>query len=286
MKKAKRNGILWLLIYMLGHIPTITTCAQQIYFEQGYAHNDYLHKKPLFDALDNGYTHVEADVFLLKGSLVIAHWFPYLKENRTLESLYLAPLKKYIQDNSGIINRTLPPITLVIDIKSSPQKTYLALKPLLEKYSDILSSYENGKIKQGNVNIVLTGHKPVDLISSETKRLVMLDDFLEHRSDTVNNNLFAMASCKYSRILKWNGKGPMPQHEKNKLKALIDHAHDQGKKARLWASPENEKVWDELLNCGVDYINTDALSRLKAYYMSKHVHSDQLADTRIKTQQN
>jgi hypothetical protein len=39
-----------------------------------HAHNDYEHKRPLFDALDNGFTSVEADVFLVDGKLLVGHW--------------------------------------------------------------------------------------------------------------------------------------------------------------------------------------------------------------------
>jgi len=237
--------------------------AQERYFDQGYAHNDYLHGKPLFEALGNGYTHIEADVFLLKDSLVVAHWFPYLKTNRTLESLYLAPLKQLFGNTRAGFG--IPPLTLVIDIKSSSAKTYQALRPLLEKYSSLLSVVQNGVYKQGRINIVLTGNRPIDLISGETNRLVMLDDLLDQSSARLDNHLFAMASCKYSKVLQWAGKGTIPVKEKTGLLKLVKTAHRQGKKVRLWASPENENVWRELLNCGVDYINTDQLTRLKTF---------------------
>ena len=266
MSKTKRNLIALALAWALTPLILSNANAQPSYFEQGYAHNDYLHKKPLFEAFNNGYTHLEADIFLLKDSLVIAHWFPYWKHKRTLESLYLAPLRQMFRNDAPKFD--LPAITLVIDIKSSPRKTYLALRSLLEKYKDMLSSFEDGVYKQGRVNIVLTGNKPVDLISRETNRLVMLDDLLDHASQDHDDHLFAMASCKYSKVLQWTGKGRIPGKEKARLLNLVKTAHSQGKKARLWASPENEDVWSELLNCGIDYINTDQLAKLKAFYDS------------------
>jgi hypothetical protein len=244
--------------------------AQPQIIEQGYAHNDYLQKRPLFDALENGYVNIEADIFLRDGKLIIAHWFPYLKNNRTLEDMYLFPLKKYVQQNHNSLTN-LNPITLLIDIKSSPEETYAALRKLLERYSDILSSYENGIFRQGLLNVVITGRKPVAIIKQESKRLVMLDDFLDAPSNDPNYNLYAMASCKYSHVLKWRGKGKMPLREKLKLQELVAMAHLQGKKARLWASPENDQVWQQLLNCGVDYINTDRLSELKAFLLTQKV---------------
>jgi hypothetical protein len=44
-----------------------------------------------------------------------------------------------------------------------------------------------------------------------------------------------------------------------------------GAKVRLWASPERKAVWDELLKCGVDLINTDQLVTLKNYLNEKPV---------------
>ena len=38
-----------------------------------HAHNDYEHKRPLFDALEQGFCSVEADVWLVEGKLLVAH---------------------------------------------------------------------------------------------------------------------------------------------------------------------------------------------------------------------
>ena len=40
-----------------------------------HAHNDYEHDRPLLDALDHGFTSIEADVFLVEGQLLVAHNF-------------------------------------------------------------------------------------------------------------------------------------------------------------------------------------------------------------------
>jgi len=270
MAKRKLRLIMLLLAWMFT-LAIKPVGAQPQINEQGYAHNDCLQKRPLFDALENGYVNIEADIFLRGGKLIIAHWFPYLKINRTLEDMYLSPLKKHVQQNRNDSLINLKPITLLIDIKSSPEETYAVLRKLLERYTDILSSYENGTFRQGLVNVVITGRKPAAIIRQESKRLVMLDDFLDAPSNDPNYNLYAMASCKYSHVLKWKGKGKMPLVEKLKLQELVAMAHLQGKKARLWASPENDEVRQQLLNCGVDYINTDRLLELKAFLLTQKV---------------
>src|SRR4051794_7241519 len=66
-----------------------------------HAHNDYAHPRPLFDALDQGFTSVEADVFPVDGELLVGHNRRDLKPDRTLETLYLAPLADRVEKNSG-----------------------------------------------------------------------------------------------------------------------------------------------------------------------------------------
>jgi len=58
-----------------------------------HAHNDYEHARPLLDALDRGFCSVEADVWLVDGQLLVAHDRGKAKPGRTLQALYLDPLR-------------------------------------------------------------------------------------------------------------------------------------------------------------------------------------------------
>jgi len=247
--------------------------AQSTPLLNGFAHNDYRHKRPLFDALENGFTNIEADIFLKNNKLIVAHVFPYFKGKRTLENLYFKPLSERVALNNGKVYENYnKPVILMIDIKTNANDTYEALKPLLEKYSSILTHLEDGKVVYGAVTVVLSGHKPYDMIGSEQSRLAFIDEDLRRVSrDTTTTNMFTMASCKYSRMLKWDGKGVFPIAERNKLCTFVAIAHRMGEKVRLWASPEKKAVWDELLKCGVDLINTDRLVTLRRYLNSNTV---------------
>lgn len=247
--------------------------SQCIPLANAFAHNDYWHKHPLFDAVKNGYTNIEADVFLYNNKLIVAHINPYFKGKRTLETLYLQPLLEQINKNNGhLYNDYDHPVTLMIDIKSDAKKTYNKLKPLLEKYRPILSSYDNGKVSPNAITIVLSGHKPYTVIKNEQNRLAFIDEDLRKApKDTSANtgNIYTMASCKYSKLLKWKGSGDIPVGEQRRLCRYVSMAHKNGEKVRLWASPENKIVWKEMLSCGVDLINTDKLADLKNFLISK-----------------
>src|SRR2546426_5345418 len=68
---------------------------------RAHAHNDYEHARPLLDALDHGFCSVEADVWLAPEGLLIAHDRKDFKPRRTLEALYLDPLRDRIKANGG-----------------------------------------------------------------------------------------------------------------------------------------------------------------------------------------
>lgn len=252
--------------------------AQAIPLPNAFAHNDYWNKNPLHDALDNGYTNIEADVFLRGKNLIVAHFNPYFKQHRQLEKLYLQPLLQAVVNNSGRIYPDYnEPITLLIDIKTEANATYKALKPLLEKYKSIITSYDNGIITERAVTVVLSGHKPYDMLKNESNRLAFIDkDLRKGVRDTVGANIYAMASCKYSKLIKWNGYGTLPASQKARLINYVTAAHSRGERVRLWASPENKTVWKELLKCGVDLINTNQLVALKRFLISisKSVRED------------
>src|SRR5438270_1525514 len=66
-----------------------------------HAHNDYVHARPLLDALDHGFCSVEADIHLIGQTLLVAHDVDSVRADRTLQSLYLEPLRQRAKANGG-----------------------------------------------------------------------------------------------------------------------------------------------------------------------------------------
>lgn len=248
------------------------TDAQTSILANAYSHNDYCHKRPLMDALDNGFTYVEADIYLRNSKLIVAHILPCFKKNRTLEDLYLKPLLNYMEPtNKNLFTANNYSITLMIDIKSDADRTYKALILLLDKYKSILSEYNNGDVTTRSVTIVITGHKAYKLIKGSCNRLVFLDENLKQAANDSSSNLYQVASCKYSKILQWKGKGAISEEEIQRLDYFVTEAHKNGRKVRLWASPENKVVWRQLLKSNVDLINTNKLVRLKKFLLADNL---------------
>lgn len=264
-----------LLRVMLWMFPALETAthppAAAIPLDNAYAHNDYWHKRPLFDALEKGYTSIEVDIFKIRNEFVVAHMLPVFRPGKTLENLYLRPLKEYINAHGGYVYPGYRrPITLMIDIKFNGNGTYRALKGLLQKYRDILTEYNGGIVTEKQVTIVLSGSKPYHALRAEENRLAFIDEDL---AGIIKNpepsSVCPIASCHYRSLLNWDGKNTMPEIQRLRLESFVIAAHRQGKKVRLWASPESANVWRQLLHCGVDLINTDRLADLQDFLLAR-----------------
>jgi hypothetical protein len=236
-----------------------------------YAHNDYWQKRPLYDALENGYTHIEVDIFKVADEFVVAHLLPFFRQGKTLENMYLQPLYDRIKKNKGYVYPGYTqPITLMVDIKLNGEATYKSLKRLLKRYRSILTSYENGVLRERQITIVLSGSKPFQQLPQETVRYAFIDEDLKKiQTSTYSNDVCPIASCKFSSLIQANEDGSLAVSEKQKLTAFVMAAHEQGKKVRLWATPEKEVLWNDLLECGVDLINTDRLISLKTFLVNR-----------------
>ena len=120
-----------------------------------HAHNDYEHTHPLFDALAHGFTSVEADIFLVDGRLLVGHDPTELDPSRTLESLYLDPLRRLIRANHGPVYRGYRhPLQLLIDIKTEGAATYLELDRRLVPYRHLLSSCAHRRVRTRAITAV------------------------------------------------------------------------------------------------------------------------------------
>lgn len=226
---------------------------------RAHAHNDYLHPRPLLDALDRGFGSVEADVFLVGGELLVAHDRKDVRADRTLKGLYLDPLRARVKPGG-------PPLFLLVDLKSAAADTYPALDKLLAGYADTLSAVRDGRFEPKAVTVVVSGNRPD---RAELAKAAVRYAGLDGRPDDLDfagpAHLMPWVSGNWLLLFGWRGDGPMPAADRARLKGHVDKAHARGRKLRYWATPEKESVWAELAAAGVDLIGTDRLDQLAGY---------------------
>jgi hypothetical protein len=232
-----------------------------------HAHNDYEHPHPLFDALANGFCSIEADVFLVDDQLQVGHTRRDLRPERTLESLYLNPLRERVRANGGRVYRDGPTIFLLVDVKTEAKPTCEAILKTLAGYTDMLSVSRDGQFEPGAVTVVVTGNCDRAVIAGPKVRYAAIDGRPRDLESRAPPELMPWISFSWSPMFHWKGDGPIPPAEKTKLRQFVAKAHAHGRLVRFWATPELVAVWEELRADGVDLLNTDKLEDLRKFLL-------------------
>jgi Glycerophosphoryl diester phosphodiesterase family len=243
--------------------------------DAAHAHNDYEHDRPLLDALEHGFTSVEADVWLVDGELLVAHDFEDVQAGVTLESLYLDPLEDLVHGQG----RSVYPgwdgsFQLMIDIKSEGESTYAAIEEELAEHRSIMTRYTNGQVKTGPVTAVVSGNRPLDTMQAQDQRFSFYDGRSADLASRMPATLMPMVSDNWTKMFTWQGVGAMPETERAKLHEYVETAHANGYRVRFWATPDQpgaarDALWTELYNAGVDHINTDDLAGLESFLSAR-----------------
>lgn len=223
-----------------------------------HSHNDYMQEIPFWQAYYANFGSIEADVFLVKDKLWVAHTEKELSLDRTLENLYLDNISKQIRLNKGYIypdaNKKLQ---LLIDVKQDYQTTLSALINTLKKYPEITGN--------PGVKIVITGGRPQPEDFKNYPNYLYFDGDLDKNYSPDQLKRIGMFSADLQELVKWNGKGIPRDEETDRIKKSVEKAHVQQKPMRFYGAPDFPNAWVNLMGMGVDYINTDHIPDLKKF---------------------
>ncbi|MEU7344580.1 phosphatidylinositol-specific phospholipase C/glycerophosphodiester phosphodiesterase family protein [Streptomyces bacillaris] len=241
-----------------------------------HAHNDYLHPRPLHDALAHGFTSVEADIFLVDGELLVAHEPAGLDPRRTLAALYLEPLRALVRAGHGsVYQHHRAPFQLLIDIKADGVAAYRELDRQLTRHGSLFTRYHHGRVRPGAVTAVISGDRAARVpMEAQRTRLAFYDGRLDDLGTPAPASFAPLISANWTQTFGWSGVGPFPRAERDRLHALVATAHREGRRIRFWATPDlpgpaRDAVWGELLAAGVDHLNTDDLAGLARFLRAR-----------------
>ncbi len=216
---------------------------------KGHAHNDYEHERPFFEAFQLGFGSIEADVYAVNGELLVGHERSQLKLSRNLRDLYIDPIIRVLKANKeGDFHQ------LLIDSKTSSDSTLPLIIAALKPHSEILL--------RKNFRIVISGNRPKPSQYIVSPAWITFDGRSDEHFPT---NKVILESESMLKFGFWNGQGPIPSTLKEKLKKYVEQVHSNGRKIRLWATPDTLLGYQALLDIGVDYIGTDKLTLLADY---------------------
>ncbi|MFM6848463.1 MAG: phosphatidylinositol-specific phospholipase C/glycerophosphodiester phosphodiesterase family protein [Terrabacter sp.] len=238
--------------------------------ERAHAHNDYEHARPLADALDHGFTSVEADVWLVDGELYLGHDGPDL--TRTLRSHYLDPLAKRFRANGGsVYPGWAGELRLLIDVKSDGHAAWPIIESQLSAYPELMTVYRQGKVHRRAVTAVVSGNRDLPAMQAATTRWSFYDGRLTDLGKNISPTLMPLVSNNWSAV--GYAGGPFTDAHRALLRSYVDRAHAEGYQIRFWATPDapgatRDTVWAEELAADVDVYNTDDLTGLQAWLLA------------------
>jgi hypothetical protein len=250
-----------------------------------HSHNDYWRDIPLFEAINDGCTSIEADVWKIKDELYVGHSETSLTPNRTFRSLYVNPLVEILDrqnpsnefgtaKSSGVFDEDAQQtLVLLVDIKTDPKETFRYVQSQIGALRDKgYLTYFNGKnVIKGPVTVVGTGNTPFELVvANNTYRDIFFDAPLQefsaisptpaHILYNISNSYYASTSLYEVVGLPW--RGYYTDEQISQLSNHIDGAHMAGLKARYWETPGwpvgmRNYVWGVLIQKGADILNAD-----------------------------
>lgn len=259
MKKQLLAGLLsWTVL------GTVAAQSSRIYTTaQAHSHNDYEQTIPFWQAYDQQFGSIEADVHARNGKLYVAHDSASVRTNRTLEALYIEPIVQKVQDNKGkIYAGSDTPLQLLVDLKTPASQTLPLLVKALAIYPAVFGP-------GGPVRVVVSGNIPAPDQFSKYPDWLYFDGRPEVSYTAAQLKHVGLISQDLTHYTRWNGKGLIVKAEREKIQAVIQQVHSQGKKVRFWATPDNINSWKTLMNLGVDYINTDHLASIGRFLSSR-----------------
>ena len=160
---------------------------------------------------------------------------------------------------------------LLVDVKTDATNSYSVLREVLRRYETMLTRFVPGETQTNAVTVIISGNRARGWLASETNRFAAYDGRLADLDSPDSPQLIPLVSDNWSQHFQWRARevdGPMSEAERAKLKKLVERTHQQGRRLRLWATPDQRAMWSELRAAGVDYINTDQLDGLRDFLLA------------------
>jgi hypothetical protein len=226
-----------------------------------YAHNDYENVPPLLDALQLGYLGVEADVFLVEGTLRVGHDRKTARRAGSLETTYLDPLRK-LASKCGTLTADGRPFMLNIELKETSRVAFDSLNALLNRYDDIIGASAGDSLRP--IEVVLVGwHPPSAELGQQQLGVARLQYVLEKPeispilADT--SSLIRLISVDYGKTLgRWWVSAARRERWLGAFRAIKDA--QPSRLVRVFNVPLDQAIYRRLHTAGVDLIGTKTLS--------------------------
>jgi alkaline phosphatase len=228
-----------------------------------FAHNDYEKADPLATAYELRADFIEADIFLHHNELLVAHTTDQLDPKKSLENVYLKPLRNLVLKNNGsAFPRSEKLLTLMIDLKTEGISTLNALIKKLNDYPELIACK--------TFCIAISGNVPSSSQWQNFPEYIHFDGRpnISYSEDQLKR--IRLISASFKSYSSWDAKGSLSSEDRLKIENVVRETHEKGKPLRFWAAPDFESAWIQLIDLKIDVINTDNPTELSAFLKTKH----------------
>lgn len=223
-----------------------------------FAHNDYVRDNPFHTAYDLEVGYIEADVFLIDGQLAVAHHREEIEPGRTLQTLYLEPLRNAVRRNNGYAyQHPEAQLTLLIDLKTEGMSTLNRIVEILDTFPEL--------IECPTLQFVISGNVPDPALWDTYPPYIYFDGRPGIRYTKAQLQRVSMISTSFGQHVKWDGRGLLSTGDEKTIKRLLKAAHQRGKKFRFWGTPDFEEAWRRLMELKMDVLVTDDVVALVTF---------------------
>ena len=226
-----------------------------------HSHNDYTHALPFWDAYNNKAGVIEADVYCIGNTLMVAHTKEEIRVDNTLDKIYIQPVVQLF--NSNQIDSTHR-FYLMIDIKENAPKVLDILTGLLQQHPYAFDR----ELNPNAVQVFISGERPPDTSFHHYPSYIMFDGLPAKKYAPEDLDKIVMISDNFRNYSNWNGVGVLPVEDSLAISVIIKEAHAEGKPIRLWGAPDTEACWSTLLHLNADVINTDKVKECRVFLNS------------------
>ena len=249
MKKSSR-AILIVAALMLTGISSIRAQSPVLL----HSHNDYERSVPFYLAYSQRMNSVEADIHLCDGRILVGHDPEDLRDELTIEDMYLKPMVKLFGLNQGKLWKDSDNVMqLLIDLKTDGGPTLDTLTKILRQWPEVFDPCTN----RHAVRIVITGNVPSPEKFGSYPRFISFDGNLKIKYTEAQLERVALFSANFRDYANWNGKGTLTSDDRERIAEAVETAHSRNKPIRFWNAPEGVTVYYTFPKLGIDYINTD-----------------------------
>lgn len=228
--------------------------------------------KEIWPTFTKGVVHYEAEIMYIYGEVYVTSQMPDSANHTrpTLRSTYLLPIYSQYKKNQGKVHPNFDDeMYLFLNIKYDPKKTYYQVWEQLSPYHEMLTYRVGPQWHEGKLKVIFVGNAPMRTFQQERVCFVAAQGSVADLDKNYDNKMMPLIGIDFEEELDWNGVGKMPFDEYKSFKDIVNKAHDQGKKVRVYNLPDDEAIWEVMYTAGVDMISGIDATRFHDFLESK-----------------